>query len=189
MRCRLLRVTCEAIHTTATIPTYYLGVAATKELRTYCSSLMAVVICTANTCIRCQWSTVGSGHDLFSENPHILTTLVETGLRRRNFLPSEPHLAVDRCPASTLTDRSCLSSGPSCFPNPATASMRCPRCHTRALEPQDADCVIDASNRSSIDATSSCCSTQGVGSIINPPLISGMDDGAHALTCNCVALL
>lgn len=93
-----------------------------------------------------------------------------------------PHLAVDRCPTSTFTDRSCLSWNPSCFPNLATVS---PRSHTYALEPSYACYVIDASNRLSIDATSSCSPTQGAGSYRQPS--ADLWQGAHVLTCNSFA--
>ena len=45
--------------------------------------------------------------------------------------------------------------------------------------------MIDASNRSSIDATSSCSPTQGAGSYRQPS--ADLWQGAHVLTCNCLA--
>jgi hypothetical protein len=87
---------------------------------------------TANTYNRRPLLTPGSGHRSIVREPAFVATLGETVHQRRNFQPSKPRLAVDRCPASTLTDRLCLSWRPSCFPNPATVS---PICHVCALEP------------------------------------------------------
>jgi hypothetical protein len=81
---------------------------------------------------------------LFSENPHFLTTLVETVHQRRNFLPAFKatlrRLSVDRCPASTFTDKSFLIWRPrgdlAAFP------IR-QRCHRGAIS-----VALERSNRS-----------------------------------------